>query len=71
MTTWATSYFYHCKENGCINKVGKITVADGLRYLERALFFNTDDGKYYVIVNRNAHPVKPWLNSRGEYQGRI
>ena len=71
MTTLGTVYFNRCKEKGLVNKVCRITVANGRRYLERTLYFNTDDGKYYVIVNRNAHPVKPLLNSRGEYEGRI
>lgn len=69
--TIGSCFFYMCKENGAVNKVGKITVTDGLKHLERTLYFNTEDGKYYVIVNGEAHPVKPQLNSRGERVGRI
>lgn len=69
--SFESCYFNFCKERGNVKKVGKISVEDGRRYLDRALYFNTENGKYYVIVNGNAWIIKPRIDSQGLYYGWI
>lgn len=69
--TFEGCYFNFCKERGNVKRVGKITVENGRKYLDRALYFNTENGKYYVIVDGNAWSVKPRIDSQGLYYGWI
>ena len=57
--TWYTDSFEYHKREGFVKKVGRAGFYDGMRYLERALYFDNSSNEYVVMLNGNAHPFRP------------
>ena len=57
--TFQTLCFNYEKEQGFVKKLpNKAYVRNGTQYLWRAVYYNSYDGKKYVIVNGEAYELK-------------
>lgn len=58
--TLYTAVFEANKRNGRVVKHGKCRFADGLRSMERTLWYDTESDEYVVMLNGNAYPFTPY-----------
>ena len=57
--TIQTLLFNNAKERGMIEKIGKCEFLDGNKSGKRILYYNREDGRYYVIYNHEAMRFRP------------
>lgn len=57
--TVQTLCFNYAKERGHVEKAGKCEFITGNKSGKRTLYFNQEDGHYYVIYNREAMQFRP------------
>lgn len=57
--TWYTGSFEYHKKCGFVKKVGRAGFYDGMKYLERALYFDSSSNEHVVMLNGNAHTFRP------------
>lgn len=71
--TLYTAVFEANKRNGRVKNCGKCRFADGLRSMERTLWYDEVCDEFVVMLNGNAHPFTPYTNQTStEYrQGHI
>ena len=58
--TLYTILFEVHKRDGRVEKAGKCKFADGLRSMERTLWYDTEIREYVVMLNGNACPFTPY-----------
>ena len=57
--TLETVYYFSCKKEGEVKKTDKMAVFyDGLRRCVRRLYYNNDNGQFYVILKGEAYPAQ-------------
>lgn len=71
--TWATAVFEYHKKEGFIKKVGRAGFYDGMRYLERALYYDSKNNEYFVMLNGNVYNFRhsPYQNDPDLIKGFV
>jgi hypothetical protein len=64
--TLYTAVFEYHKRDGLVTKAGKCRFADGLRSMERTLWYDTKENEYVVMLNGNACPFTPYTRQTSD-----
>ncbi len=59
--TLDTYCFNAAKAAGKVRRTGKAVFKDGPKTIERTLFYNSDNHKFYVVLNKSAYIFTPYF----------